>query len=304
MGELVSKLFTEGDPATVKKLEDCATGRPNEMSSHFTIGQSGEHIRKVQQALKNVQDLEPELGIPQFEVNGVYDDAFARAIEIYKEKKDIRNYAKKIDNIVGIKTIRSLDRDAQKRKREDPAPRPKKGPGDHRRALPNCVLEADCPPSQSFSVRMLFFALAGEILEASKYWFTIRDRTNQLSALYLMTAGGLGTPSPIPGATSYGGEAKEFDTSYPVRVTRFKWCQIGGATPSSPASKVVSLGLITMQYVSDDSGTHTAGPMTIDTGKVSMPGAGAQTGPWSLLTACQGGPGATRRVLTGDDLVF
>ena len=67
MGVLVSKLFTEGDSFTVQKLEDCATGRPNEVFSHFTQGQSGEHIRRVQQALKNAQDLDPDLaGIPPF----------------------------------------------------------------------------------------------------------------------------------------------------------------------------------------------------------------------------------------------
>src|SRR5262245_40293796 len=85
MAVLSSKLFTDGDPAVVKKLEDCATGRPSEVASHFTLGQSGEHIRRVQEALRNVQDLEPDLGIPDFTVNGTYDNAFAQAIAVYKE---------------------------------------------------------------------------------------------------------------------------------------------------------------------------------------------------------------------------
>jgi len=34
MGVLASKLFTEGDPITLQKLEDCAQGRPNEAVSH------------------------------------------------------------------------------------------------------------------------------------------------------------------------------------------------------------------------------------------------------------------------------
>ena len=77
MGVLVSKLFTEGDPFAVQKLEDCATGRPNEVFSHFTQGQSGEHIRRVQQALKNAQDLDPDLAdIPPFAVNGGQATAF------------------------------------------------------------------------------------------------------------------------------------------------------------------------------------------------------------------------------------
>ncbi len=73
MGVLTSKLFTDADQTTVKKLEDCATGQPNEAQSHFTIGQTGEHIKKVQEALKSVQEGNSSLGIPEFSVTGVYD---------------------------------------------------------------------------------------------------------------------------------------------------------------------------------------------------------------------------------------
>jgi hypothetical protein len=128
MGVLTSELFTQADPATVKKLEDCATGRPNEVLSHFSQGANarGAHISRVQAALRNVQQLEPDLGIPEFEVNGGYDKAFADAVSIYKERRNIRNYANKIDNIIGVKTIRSLDADAKRRKEEPtpPAPQP------------------------------------------------------------------------------------------------------------------------------------------------------------------------------------
>jgi hypothetical protein len=126
MGVLTSELFTQGDPATVRKLEDCATGRPNEVLSHFSQGANarGAHISRVQAALRNVQRLDPDLGIPEFEVNGVYDKAFADAVSVYKERRNIRNYANKIDNIIGIKTILSLDADAKRRK-EEPPPKPK-----------------------------------------------------------------------------------------------------------------------------------------------------------------------------------
>jgi hypothetical protein len=53
MGELSSKLFTEGDADAVKKLDNCATGRPTEVQSHFTQGMKGEAIKKLQLALKN-----------------------------------------------------------------------------------------------------------------------------------------------------------------------------------------------------------------------------------------------------------
>ena len=156
---------------------------------------------------------------------------------------------------------------------------------------------------------MLFNATGGEIVEFLKYWFTVRDETNGLSVLYLMTAGGLGTPSPLPGSFSYGGQTTPFTTKFPVRVTGFISCQIIGATPPAQPTDVVpqlkfSFGVITMQYRSDDSGVHTAGPKSIDTGKISVPGLSGQTGPWKIVSVCHGGPGATRHVITENDLVF
>ena len=47
-----------------------------------------------------------------------------------------------------------------------------------------------------------------------------------------------------------------------------------------------------------------AGPKSIDTGKISVPGLGGQTGPWKIVSVCHGGPGATRHVITENDLVF
>src|SRR5664279_1136924 len=109
MGELKSARFTQGDSSTVRRLEDCATGRPSEIASHFAIGSSGPAITKLQEALKEIQRNNPALGIPEFQVNGTYDRDFANAILAYKTKRDIRNFADKFDNIVGIKTIKSLD---------------------------------------------------------------------------------------------------------------------------------------------------------------------------------------------------
>ena len=128
MGVLVSKLLTGADQATTAKLEDCATGQPNEVASHFSEGQNktGEHVSRVQQALQNIQKNEPGLGIPAFSVNGDYDSAFAKAIAVYKEKRNLRNFANKIDEVVGVKTIRRLDLDQAtiegKGKTEPPTP--------------------------------------------------------------------------------------------------------------------------------------------------------------------------------------
>jgi hypothetical protein len=115
MGVLTSKLFTDADGDAVTKLEDCAVGRPTEVISHFALdrNQNGEHIRRVKQALQNIKDRDPSLGIPPFTVNGNYDPAFAKAVAKYKEKRGIFNFANKIDNVVGVKTIRALDRENQ-----------------------------------------------------------------------------------------------------------------------------------------------------------------------------------------------
>jgi hypothetical protein len=114
MGVLTSALFTTGDSDTVAKLEDCATGSPSEVASHFaqnSPNRTGKHIGKVQQALKQVQTKHPELDIPKFDVNDVYDQNFADAVKAYKKARRIVNYANAIDDIVGVNTIKSLDKE-------------------------------------------------------------------------------------------------------------------------------------------------------------------------------------------------
>src|SRR5215813_2706384 len=141
MSILTSNLFTHGDSVTVDKLENCARGRPSEVQSHFTLNQSGEHIRRVQEALKSVQESNPGLGIPGFSVNGVYVKEIAKAIRVYKTKRDIKNFANKIDDIVGINTIRSLDRENKSgppKVNPSPTPRPDK-PNDVPRADGNAL---------------------------------------------------------------------------------------------------------------------------------------------------------------------
>jgi hypothetical protein len=309
MGELSSTLFTTGDADAVRKLDNCATGRPSEVQSHFTQGMSGEAVRKLQLALKNAADNDPDppgdlTGMPSFTVNGQYDKAFADAIEFYKSARDIKNFAGKIDRIVGIKTIHALDTEATRHKQVDPDPRPAPSPGEHKRALPNCVPEDEVPPGISFNVRMLFFGSGGEGVEISKYWWAIRDLTNGLSAMYKMTGIGLGTPSPIPGGFSYGGGPSKPFSIPPTKVTDFVWCQIGGITHPPPLQDLVNISGIMIQYKAADGSKHTTAPMIVDTGKVNIPGAGFQTGTWSLLTQCHGKDGATRHEIDGNDLVF
>jgi hypothetical protein len=305
MGELSSKLFTTGDDKVVKQLDNCATGRPTEVQSHFTQGMKGEAIKKLQQALQNAKDTDPDLAdMPAFSINGEYDKPFADAIEFYKTERNILNYAGKVDRIVGIKTIHELDKDATHHKQVNPDPHPAPTPGEHKRALPNCVPEDEVPPGISFNVRMLFFANGGEGVEFSKYWWAVRDLTNGLSAMYKMTGAGLGTPSPIPGGFSYGGGPTSPFSTPPTKVTDFVWCQVGSATHPPPFDQIVNISALLVQYKAADGSKHTTAPMLVDTGKVNIPGAGFQTGMWSLISQCHGKDGATRHEINGNDLVF
>ena len=112
MPVLSSSLFTaEGiDGKTRQRLEDCAEGG-NESMTHIAHGQSGEHVRRVQLALARIKDANPGLGIPAFAVTGKYDQQFARAVLVYKSKRDIRNFRNQVDDIVGRKTIIQMDTD-------------------------------------------------------------------------------------------------------------------------------------------------------------------------------------------------
>jgi peptidoglycan hydrolase-like protein with peptidoglycan-binding domain len=94
---LFSDLF-RGDP----KLEACAV----QDSAHVAQGARGEHVKKIQTAL----NLIDAAGLV---VDGDYGPATARAVLIYKQKRDIVNRARQSqpDNIVGKMTIASLDKE-------------------------------------------------------------------------------------------------------------------------------------------------------------------------------------------------
>lgn len=94
---LQSQLF-RGDV----KLEAAATSDP----AHIAPGASGEHVRKIQQALIQLDGA----AISQ---DGVYGPKTAAAALAYKKKRNIvnRSYQTEADNIVGKMTIAALDRE-------------------------------------------------------------------------------------------------------------------------------------------------------------------------------------------------
>ena len=92
---LQSQLFS-GDP----KLEAAAVSDP----AHIRPGASGPHVTKIQQALIQVDGA-------AITPDGDYGQLTAAAVSAFKVKRTILNFAGKIDNIVGKKTIASLDRE-------------------------------------------------------------------------------------------------------------------------------------------------------------------------------------------------
>jgi hypothetical protein len=61
--------------------------------------------------------------IPAFNgISGFYNDEFKAAVYAFKAERDIKNYAGKIDHIIGVKTIRALDLEADFRPTRLPKP--------------------------------------------------------------------------------------------------------------------------------------------------------------------------------------
>lgn len=94
---LQSQLF-RGDPT----LETAAASDP----AHIVPGATGEHVRKIQLALIQLDGAAIDL-------DGKYGPATAAAVLAYKRKRNIinRTYQTQADNIVGKMTMASLDRE-------------------------------------------------------------------------------------------------------------------------------------------------------------------------------------------------
>jgi peptidoglycan hydrolase-like protein with peptidoglycan-binding domain len=92
---LRSKLFA-GDP----KLEAAATSD----TAHITQGAVGEFVRKIQMALRQLDNA-------TIDADGRYGPATAAAVLGFKQKRDIvnRSYQSEADNIVGKMTMATLD---------------------------------------------------------------------------------------------------------------------------------------------------------------------------------------------------
>ncbi|MBR0692713.1 peptidoglycan-binding protein [Bradyrhizobium lablabi] len=91
------------------KLQACLVSDP----AHVVPGARGEHVAKIQIALKALDDAEISAGELSTKT---YGPSTAAAVLSYKKKRSIINfsYQTQADNIVGKMTIASLDREMQK----------------------------------------------------------------------------------------------------------------------------------------------------------------------------------------------
>ncbi|CAN5183126.1 hypothetical protein BH11PSE4_BH11PSE4_26820 [soil metagenome] len=83
-------------------LQGCAA----KDSAHVAPGSRGEHVARIQKALILLDKA-------RLDMDGIYGPGTAAAVLAYKRKRSIINssYQKTADNVVGIMTIQSMDRE-------------------------------------------------------------------------------------------------------------------------------------------------------------------------------------------------
>lgn len=105
MGLLISKLFTT--PTEDSKLEACLVSD----AAHITPGAQGEHVKKIQTAL-NQLSRGPGRENFNLEIDGLYGPKTSAAVKAYKDnpsRRILQPWQTSADNIVGKRTIKSLD---------------------------------------------------------------------------------------------------------------------------------------------------------------------------------------------------
>lgn len=104
---LQSRLFRDD-----QKLQACLTHD----SAHVTQGAVGDHVRKIQTAVVQLDGLDI---FPSEVAARRYGPSTAAAVLSYKKKRNIinRSYQTHADNIVGKMTIASLDKEMAQRER-------------------------------------------------------------------------------------------------------------------------------------------------------------------------------------------
>lgn len=305
MKTLDSAFFNAGDKVMVERFEDCANGTPTEATSHFTAGEKNvEAVKRLQFALKAVGEMDPSLQLPPFAVNGIYDAAFANAVLVYKKKRDIKNYAGQYDNIVGKKTIKSLNDEVAQFERKIPRHHKAIQPDRPKDNGEGCLTDDKIPNQTNFTIQLIAGGTGGEIFEAGMMTFAIVDPEHKLSCFYTLVLAGLGTPG-LPISPSGGGAPVPFVTAVPTRITRFgphgtltSFNFIPpGAPPIGPWVKQIVNTLAFSFRGQIDNGAPAGMVMLnkFDTGPLpNVAGGSVHGGHFKLFTKCQGKAGALK----------
>jgi hypothetical protein len=281
MSALTSPIFTATDAVTRGKLENCANGVPNEVVSHVSVGAQGEHVRLLQLALQAIANHEPAIGVPSFNVNGVYDNAFATAIAKYKTVRGLLNYAGAIDNIVGRKTIATLDKDVMKIGAHD---------GGTPSTPPRCLKADDCPQASAFTLQLFAELSNGYMVEPGHFILIVRDETHGILTRYLALVRGVDRAEPASGSPL--GSPSPFSTTPPCKVANFFAFSMGYVSVQNPLQNPGSVLQMTLEY-ENESGIHSTPPFHVESGQIALPGNGGTFGQGDLrvLTWCHGLPG-------------
>jgi hypothetical protein len=117
---LESGLLTNNPPDVQRRLDACLNVDP----MHFLPGTTGRHIELVQIALAQIGEL-LDKRIPEIkDKRGFYGPSTTHAVHIYKETRDIVIPGRKLDDIVGRRTISFLDDDLVEIEGSKPGPKP------------------------------------------------------------------------------------------------------------------------------------------------------------------------------------
>jgi hypothetical protein len=90
------------------RLNACLASDP----AHIQPGQSGDHIKVIQQALNTIRERKPDIGINEIkDAPGTWGDDTTNAVFVYKLFNHIKRSGQKLDPIVGRMTLTQLDND-------------------------------------------------------------------------------------------------------------------------------------------------------------------------------------------------
>lgn len=199
---LQSQLFG-GD----SKLENAAVSDP----AHIVQGARGDHVRKIQQALLQLDQVNLAL-------DGVFGPATAAAVAAFKKKRNILNSQGKIDNIVGKKTTTALDDEMHKLELAS------------EKALPVPLLGfafrlPPLPQATRFRIRAVLLDRPGPALGFRFRIYQIVDIDNRLTSFYFKGSGDSLRTLRITFESLKAldrGAFTVFTTTSPVMVTEFQ----------------------------------------------------------------------------------